>query len=50
MMSITESEIRVYIRNRFLSEIESYAYSDFKLEIDSCTCSYSFSKFIYFTS
>ena len=27
-MSITESEISVYIKNRFLSETESYTYSD----------------------
>ncbi|KAI8016098.1 hypothetical protein LOK49_LG05G03026 [Camellia lanceoleosa] len=41
MMSITELEIRDYIRNTVLSEIESYAYSDFQSEIDSDTCSYS---------
>ncbi|KAI8000469.1 hypothetical protein LOK49_LG09G00694 [Camellia lanceoleosa] len=31
MMSITELEIRVYIRNTILSEIESYAYTDFPI-------------------
>ncbi|KAI7990413.1 hypothetical protein LOK49_LG12G01747 [Camellia lanceoleosa] len=43
MMSITELEIRVYLRNIILSETESYAYSDFQSEIDSDTCSYSIS-------